>query len=154
MKQLGFTSSEEEITSIIRVLCDSININPDLKGIQISNESTTDNAEIELVEKVSHHRIESQLVKLGVDEGSIRNLVMKVNKSKINNFCRKVIEQQDKLTSFRLNENDRDFIRETKNYLEKLKEFLITDLCSREALIKEIISTVKECPEDSSANLN
>lgn len=104
------------------------------------NDSNEIDDKIENLEKIDSYELTTKLFKLEVDKQTLQSKFNNINKEKIIGFTKKLLEYQERKGSYYINEHDKDYLKETKNQLNKFKKAIIDDMLQRENLIKEIIS--------------
>ena len=92
------------------------------------------------LEKLEKNELLGTMLKLSVDKQTIQSKFNNLNKDKILNYTKKLLEFQERKGSYCINEHDREYIKETKQSLEKMKSMLIQDILQRERLVKELIN--------------
>jgi DNA-binding PadR family transcriptional regulator len=86
----------------------------------------------------SNRELSKELIKFSFDEHSISCIYGNINKEKINSLCKKLIEIQDK-SEFTISEQDKEVVREAKENIQKLKNFILEDLVKREKLVYDLV---------------
>lgn len=93
---------------------------------------------IENLDKISSFGITKKLLMLDTDNTSISQTLNKVNKEKIYNFIKKIQDNQELHGDSNINDNDKNHLKDIKKSLLSLKKFMISDLVSRENVIKQL----------------
>lgn len=86
----------------------------------------------------SNRELSKELIKFSFDEHSISCIYGNINKEKINSLCKKLIEIQDK-SEYTISEQDKEVVREAKENIQKLKNFILEDLVKREKLVYDLV---------------